>query len=162
MEASKPRSRKLFVTTLTELIAIAALAMIGLSRMPNARVQHARRERNPDAVVDEGPEQVLAHRPHGRARELEGLHRRAQVTAHERDVAGLDRDVAPRADRDAHVGLRERRRVVDAVADHRDDAALTLQPANLVALPFRQHARDDAVDAGAARDRRPRCAAGRR
>ena len=37
---------------------------------------------------------------------------------------GLDRDVGAGADRDAEVGLRERRRVVDAVADHRDDAAL--------------------------------------
>ena len=136
--------------------------MIGLSRMPNARVQHARRERNPDAVVDEGPEQVLAHGPHGRARELDGLDGRAQVAAHERDVAGLDRDVAPGADRDADVGLRERRRVVDAVADHGDDPPFILQPANLVALPFRQHARDDAVDAGDARDRPPPFAAGRR
>ena len=40
----------------------------------------------------------------------------ARVAADERDVRGLDGDVRARADGDADVGLRERRRVVDAVA----------------------------------------------
>ncbi len=47
-----------------------------------------------------------------------------RVGAHEHDVGGLDRDVGAGADRDADVGLRERGRVVDAVADHRHLAAL--------------------------------------
>ena len=51
------------------------------------------------------------------------------------------------------VGLRERRRVVDAVADHGDHAPLALQAADLVALPFREHARHDAFDPGGGRDR---------
>ena len=70
----------------------------------------------------------------------------AQVAAHQRDVRRLDGDVGPRADRDADVGLRERRRVVDAVAHHRDDASRRLQPLDLGDLALRQHAGHDAVD----------------
>ena len=50
--------------------------------------------------------------------------RHPQVAAHEREVAGLDRDVGAGAHREAQVGLGERGGVVDAVADHRDHAAL--------------------------------------
>ena len=49
--------------------------------------------------------------------------------------------------RQAEVGLRERGRVVDAVADHRDDAALGLQAADDVGLVGGQHLGDDLVDA---------------
>ena len=52
----------------------------------------------------------------------------AQVAGDQRQVGGLDRDVGAGADRQAEVGLGERGRVVDAVADHRHDAALGLQP----------------------------------
>ena len=43
---------------------------------------------------------------------------------HQRDVRRLHRHVGAGADGDADVRLGQRRRVVDAVADHRDDAAL--------------------------------------
>ena len=49
--------------------------------------------------------------------------------------------------RQAEVGLRERGRVVDAVADHRDDAALGLQAADDVGLVGGHHLGDDLVDA---------------
>ena len=46
-----------------------------------------------------------------------------QLVGHQRDVGGLERGVAAGdAHRDADVGGRERRRVVDAVADHRERA----------------------------------------
>src|SRR5690606_8914619 len=64
-----------------------------------------------------------------------------------------DRDVRARADRDADVGLRERRGVVDAVADHRDDAPAALELGHLRVLVLRAHAREDLVDAELARDR---------
>ena len=44
------------------------------------------------------------------------------------------RDVGAGADRDADIGLRQRRRVVDAVADHRDDRARGLEPRDLGGL----------------------------
>ena len=44
-----------------------------------------------------------------------------QFVGHQRDVGGFERGVAAdRAHRDADVGGGKRRRVVDAVADHRD------------------------------------------
>ena len=50
-------------------------------------------------------------------------HDAAQVALHQRDAGALDRDVGAGAHGDADVGLRERGRVVDAVAGHRHDAA---------------------------------------
>ena len=44
-----------------------------------------------------------------------------------------------RADRDADVGLRQRGRVVDAVADHGDRRAAPLQRPHRIRLPPRQH-----------------------
>ena len=69
---------------------------------------------------------------------------------------------APAADRHADVGLRERRRVVDAVAHHGDDLPFCLQPPNLGDLAVGKHAGDHAVDAGLARDRLRRATGCRR
>ena len=52
----------------------------------------------------------------------------ARVVAGQHDPGRLDRDIRPRADRDAEVGLRQRRGVVHAVADHRHPGAALLQP----------------------------------
>ena len=76
-----------------------------------------------------------------RAREPDRVGGDPQVAAHQRQVAGLDRDVGAGAHRQAEVGLRERGGVVDAVADHRDDPALVLQPLDDVDLVGGQHAR---------------------
>ena len=54
----------------------------------------------------------------------------------------------PGADRDAEVGLRQRRRVVDAVADHRDDRARGLEPPHLGGL-LRRAAPRPAIRSGA-------------
>ena len=62
-----------------------------------------------------------------------------QVPAHQRQVARLDRRVRAGAHREAQVGGGERRRVVDAVADHGDGAALGLQPPYDVDLVLGQH-----------------------
>ena len=61
----------------------------------------------------------------------------AQVAADQRDVRGGHRHVGAGADGDAQVGLGQRRRVVDAVADHRDRLALRLQRADLGRLLLR-------------------------
>ena len=52
----------------------------------------------------------------------------------QRDAGALDRDVGAGAHRDADRRFGQRRRVVDAVAGHRDDASLALQSADDVAL----------------------------
>ena len=64
----------------------------------------------------------------------------------EREVGGLDRDVGAGADRQAEVGLGERGRVVDAVADHRDGAALALQALDHVGLVGGHDLGDHLVD----------------
>ena len=71
----------------------------------------------------------------------------AQVAGDQREVGGLDGDVGAGADREAEVGLGERGRVVDAVADHRDDAAFALQAADHVRLVGGHDLGDDLVDA---------------
>ena len=53
----------------------------------------------------------------------------ARVAAHQRDAGGLHRDVGAGRHRDADVGGGQRRRVVDAVADHRHDLARGAQRA---------------------------------
>src|SRR5205085_11134032 len=59
------------------------------------------------------------------------------------------RDVGAGAHRDADLRLRQGRRVVDAVAGHRDKPALPLQPLDGVRLLIRQDLRDHLVDAEA-------------
>ena len=49
-----------------------------------------------------------------------------KIAFDERHVRALHRDVGAGSHRDADVGLRERRRVVDAVAGHRDALAALL------------------------------------
>ena len=101
---------------------------------------------------------------------------RARVVGGEHDAGGLDGHVGAGADRDADVGLRERRGVVDAVADHRHPAARApaarrpcrpCPPAAPRRTPRRCRARRrprprPSGVAGDHHDRRPRARAGRR
>ena len=66
---------------------------------------------------------------------------------------GLDGDVGAGAHGEAEVGLGQRGGVVDAVADHRDDAAFGLQAADDVGLVGGQDLGDDLVDADLGGDR---------
>ena len=77
----------------------------------------------------------------------------AEVAGDEGEVARLDRDVGAGADRDAEVGLGERRRVVHAVADDRDLVTRGLELAHDVDLLAGQHLGDDPVDADGRGDR---------
>ena len=118
------------------------------------RVEVARGgQRQGGDVVAEGPEEVALDGRERAPREADGVGAREQVARDERDVGGLDRDVGARADGEAEVGLRERGRVVDAVAGHRDDAALVLQPADDLGLAGGKHVCDDLVDADLGGDR---------
>ena len=71
----------------------------------------------------------------------------------QRHVGGLDRHVGTGADGDADVGLSERRRVVDPVADHRHQLALVLQVADLERLVLGQNLGEHALDPDLAGDR---------
>ena len=99
------------------------------------RVQQAgRRERDRGDVVAEGPAEVLADRAQRGAREPDRVGGAAQVAGDQRQVGGLDRDVGAGADRQPEVRGGQRGRVVDAVAGHRDHAALGLQAPDHVGL----------------------------
>ena len=78
--------------------------------------------------------------------------RERQVGTHQRQVARLDRDVGPATHRDPEVGLGQGRCVVHAVADHRHDVAVVLQPTDDGDLVGGQDLGDDVRDVHLARD----------
>jgi hypothetical protein len=92
------------------------------------RRQDAERDqRQSERVVQRGEGQVHLDDPHRPPRDAEDLGRQRPVLAHEGYVRGLDGDIrARRTHGDPYVGLRQRRRVVHAVADHHHDVALRL------------------------------------
>src|SRR6266851_2450341 len=97
------RRSELLITD-TELKLIAAAARIGLSS-----------NRNPQSVVDEGEEQVLADVFHGGAAEFAGAHDSSQVALHQRDVCAFNGNVSAGAHGYADVSLGQSGRVVDTV-----------------------------------------------
>ena len=66
---------------------------------------------------------------------------------HQGDGCRLNGYIAPTAHRNPDVGLGQRRRVVDAVTDHRHLMPLALQALDSVSFTVRQHAGDHFVDA---------------
>ena len=90
-------------------------------------IEDARRDRDAGRVVDEGEEQVLADVAHGRLRQRSRADDAGEIAFQQRDAGAFHRDIGAGAHGDADFGGRERRRIVDAVAGHRDDAACLLQ-----------------------------------
>ena len=95
------------------------------------REEHARRQRNADAVVEQRPEQVLLDVADRGARKLDGARNIHEVATHEHHICPFFGDVGAGADRKAHVGARQGGGVVDAVAHHGDLAARILQFAHV-------------------------------
>jgi len=91
------------------------------------RVEPARRGREGDDVVGHRPEQVLVHLAQGGPGEKDRSDDVVGVALHEDDVGAFNGDVGARADRKSHVGLGQRRCVVDAVSDHSHAMALRLE-----------------------------------
>ncbi len=101
------------MTTKTDEKAIAAPAIMGVSRRPQGRP--------------------------GQPHRVDGAD---QVAPDQREVGRLDGHIAAGADGDPEVGLSQRGRIVDAVPDHRDHLALRLQCRDDGHLLGRQHLRD--------------------
>ena len=139
--------------TETELKVIAALAMIGLSSKPEERVEHAGGNRNSHGVVERTRKtrfwRMLRMVARLRVRARDDA---AQVAVEQRDARAFHGDVGARAHGDADVGLRQRGRVVHAVAGHGDDVAFGLQLLDDFAFLVGQHAGVHFVDAEFARD----------
>src|ERR1700737_3717809 len=101
-------------------------------RARHDRIQHAQRGKGDrGGVVTEGPAEILMDRPQGLSRQLDRTHDTVEPAGHQRDIGGLDGDIGAGANRNAEIGLHQGGRVVDAVTNHRDHAALALQPLNL-------------------------------
>ena len=112
-------------------------------------IENACGDRDAGGVVDEGEEQVLADIAHGRLREPPGADDADQIAFQQRDACAFHRNVSARSHGNADFSRRERRRVVDAVAGHRDDPAGLLQFCHHRALLVGQHFRLDVGDAEA-------------
>ena len=94
------------------------------------------------------------------AAEADGERHCAQIVGHERDVGGLDGGVgAGGAHRDADIRRGERRRVVDAVADHRHRTELVAHPLDEIDLVGRHQRRTHRRRPGRLRPPRARCSA---
>ena len=146
------RSSCALIATITVLADISTAP--DRRRQQNApRRQHAGGERNRDDVVARRPPEVLHHLPIARADQRDDPRHVARIAAHEDDVACLDGHVGAGADRDADIRGHERRRVVHAVADHRDALARALELLDLRRLVLRQHLGEHACRSRAPRDR---------
>ena len=69
-----------------------------------------------------------------------------EIAPDERDGGALDRDARAGAHRDTDVGLRQRRRIVDAVARHRDLVPLSLKSADDLGFLIRQDLGFNTID----------------
>lgn len=121
-------------------------------QQPKPGVQDACRNRNTCHVVDERKEQVLPDVLHRRATEAARPHDAAQVPFDQGDTGALHRHVCPGAHRDAHVCLRQSRRIVDAVSGHRHALTALLQPLDDRRLLFRQDVGFNLIDLDGFRD----------
>ena len=153
-QSSTLRSRRALRITETELSVMATLAIMGLSRM--RRTDRAPGgDRHAEGVVEEGEGEVLADVGHGGPAEpvARTTPRRSPRT---RVMPALSHgDVGAGPHGDADVGLGQRRGVVDPVAGHGDDAALGLEPLDLLGLLVGEHLGADLVEPEP-RARRPR------
>ena len=114
-------------TTDAELRLIANAAIRGDSNQP-VRDREPGGDGDAQRVVEEGEHEVLLHVAHGTHRERASDSNATQVALDQRDLSAVHRHVGSRSHGDAHVCLRQGRRVVDAVSGHGDDAAFFLQP----------------------------------
>ncbi len=128
-EGYAPRSRSEFPTTVADDSAIATAASGGATSTSVTGGERPGRERHRRDVVGKRPEEVPADRRERAAADRNRVRDAREVALHERAGRRLDRDAGSGAHRDAHVGRVKRRRVVDAVADHRDPRAALAQRA---------------------------------
>src|SRR5438093_2292178 len=86
---------------------------------PKGRFEDTSRNRQRDRVVTHSPREVLPHLAEGAAADGDRGRDVERIGTHQNHTCRLDRHIGAGSDRDAQVGLGERRGVVDTVADHR-------------------------------------------
>ena len=124
-----------------------------IEQQAEGRIEHAGRERHRERIEDKGEEQVLPDVAHGGAAEMPRAHDASQIAFDQGDAGAFHRDIGAGAHGDADLGLGERRRIIDAVTRHGDEAALILEFLDRRGLLIRQHLGHDVIDAELAPDR---------
>src|SRR5258708_7770902 len=111
---------------------------------------------NAHSIEEEGERDVLDHLAVAPAADLAGNRESIQPIGQNDDVSRLDRDISAAAHSHAYIGLHERGRVIDAVANHRDPRP-SLKISHDAGFLLRQYARVHLVYARLASNP-PRCA----
>mmetsp|Transcript_30052 Transcript_30052/g.70854 ORF Transcript_30052/g.70854 Transcript_30052/m.70854 type:complete len:256 (-) Transcript_30052:317-1084(-) len=102
------------------------------------RVKDSGGERNAQTVVQQGPQKIQLNAPKNHPAYVEGGADIAYVAFDEHHVGGLRSNLGPLSDAESHVGLYQRGRVVDPVADHCHNLSLILQLPDLFDLGRRE------------------------
>ncbi len=98
---------------------------------------------NANEVVDGRKEEIHPDPPHGLPGQVEAGENVQEVVLNEDDVGGLEGNVRPGPDGNADVRLGEGGRVVDAVPDHGDAFALSLEALDFADLVRREDFGED-------------------
>ena len=110
------------------------------------------RQRNADCVIEKRPEQILMDIPDGCPAQSDRRRHVRQPALHDHDVRGVYGYIRSRADRDSVVRHRQRRGVVDSVADH-GHLPQGFQAADYLRLSLRKYAGNHPVHSGLPADR---------
>src|SRR6266849_1740385 len=108
---------------------------------PKHRIENSRRNRYPNAVINKRKRQVLLDVPQRGPRKPPRPHDPSQIAFQQRNPRALDRDVSSCPHRNPHMSRRQRGRIIDAIARHRDRAAFRSQLLHQRALFLGQHFR---------------------
>ena len=109
-------------------------------------------QRDADDIVEEGPEQVFVNVGHSAPAQPDRGRDIRQAAVHQHDIRRIDGHIGACPDGDPDVRTRQGRCIVDAVADHGDQAAGFLEFPDHRFLPFRQHSGHDPVHTGLSAD----------
>src|SRR6266849_3359784 len=108
----------------------------GAQQPAEYRVESAGGDRNSDRIVEKGERQILFDISNRRAAQLARSHDSAQVALHQRDARVFNRRVRSSPHGDSYIGCRQRRRVVNSVTGHRNNATLIFQILYDLAFPL--------------------------
>lgn len=89
------------------------------------RIQHPRRDRQRDQIVQRGPEEIQNDPSENHTTQRNQRHHAAQIR-HEDETRRLHRDIRASSDSDANIRDGQGGRVVDPITDHGDGRAAAL------------------------------------
>ena len=109
--------------------------------------QHACRNGNAQAVIEQGPEQILSNIPDGSLTERHRIGNGLQTAADQHHISRLHGDVGTGIDGHAHIGRHQRGGIVDTVTHHDHLVAFLLELLHRTGLVTGKHIGDHMGDA---------------